>query len=142
MVANRATLLHWKGCSAIDNIGHSLHTLLPHSGIGSIECSLTLLIREAATHLTYGAGEACKARTRGNGSTQVGEFDVAMCIDKASRQGSRVELGAGHGIQPLPLSHTHDAAIVIEFNDRTGHDLPAVDKVVGGDGTHSLSGCR
>lgn len=56
----------------IHNVGHSLHTLAPHTGIGSLQSALTLLCGEVTPHLTYGAGKASKARSTSDSTTQVG----------------------------------------------------------------------
>ena len=63
---------------------------------------------------------------------------MAMSIDKAWREGSRVELRNGEIIQLLPLLDTDDAPCIIHRDEGARSDTTAVDKVVGGDTAHRL----
>ena len=112
-------------------LGYGGHTLLPHPSISRYECPRALLGAEAAPHLPDGACEASEARAARDCSAQVAQLYVAMGIDKTRREGTRIELRMRHCIQPLPLLHADNAAIVIERNDGARGDATAINKVVG-----------
>ena len=55
---------------------------------------------------------------------------MTMGIDKACREGSRVELGMVATVQLLPLLDTNDTPLIVNRNEGAWRNLTTVNKVV------------
>ena len=93
---------------------------------------------EVSDH-AYGACEPAKSRALLDSSTQVGEFKVAVGIDKARAQYARVEFNVGYVVEPLPLLYAHDATFAVALHKWARYDLATRDEMVGSDAAHGYS---
>ena len=126
MVENLALALYLHRGRTIHYIGHNLHSLAIHLGIGCGYGLYALLLGGLASHPAYRTCKACKTTATLYSAAQVRQLDVAMRIDKACGQSTRVKLGVGHTVEPIPLLNGHHSALGIDAHHRPFHHLPLV----------------
>ena len=115
---------------AVHDIGHGLHSLVPHTCIGRLEGPQPILHGKTSAHGADGAGKAREARAAGYGSAQIRQLEMTVRIDKSGAQRSGIELRRGVAVELLPLPHRDDKARIVYRDHGTRYNLPSVEEQV------------
>ena len=114
-VRQAAAGFYGKSRISVGYIAYGLHPLRPHPGVGRSDGRSPLLFAELSPHPAYRPGESGEAAAQ-TIAPQVGEFQVAMDIDKSRDQDSRVKLDTGSAVRRGARFDGFDASIRPEPN--------------------------
>ena len=131
-VRQAAAGFYGKGRIPVGYIAYGLHPLRPHPGVGRSDGRSPLLFAELSPHPAHRPGESGEAAALGNSAPQVGEFQVAMDIDKSRNQDSRVKFDTGSAVRRGARFDGFDASVGPNRHQRVFNELPPREEVVGG----------